>query len=371
MKTYKRLITSSHGVVPTLRRELKYLRYTPFWQYNTGLYLEAPREKVAHLNLWLRTASKVWLILTEKERVTTFEALFQQVQTIDRSQYIAQWTPITIKALTHKSDLSSTRTVQSIVHKAILTNLTWDDKAKRTVDETKDATQIRITISNNTTSIAINTSWAALHQRWWREETGEAPLKEHIAAALVLMTSRSYESPLIDPYCGSWTILIEAAMLASNRAPGQQRSFAFEQFPCFASNNPLEQEKKDALQRTYDKPYILIGYDNDNEILKTARDNAKRAWVEQFITFEHANSTRLTFTDTQTIITNPPYGNRIGQDIADTVHYALLQQAPNTKNMTVISWYEWIERLLQEHWSSWKQIECNNGADLCKVLIKN
>ena len=157
----------------------------------------------------------------EKE-VTTFDELFDFVQSLSWKKYL-QTDNISIKAISKTSQLSSERTIQSIVHKAILQSYSpsQDDHFSE---------EIMVYLEHNHAKVMLNTSGVSLHQRGYRTQAGIAPLKENIAAAIVLLAGWKFKTPLIDPCCGSGTIPIEAAMIAKNIAPGLQRTFAFQYF---------------------------------------------------------------------------------------------------------------------------------------------
>ena len=361
------LITTSYWIVPTLRRELSYHRYKHFHPFDTWVYTNGWVEEAAYLNLRLRTASKVRIEIGESRRSQTFESLYQRMLSHDRAEYLDEWREITISVHTRQSKLNAWRTIQSVAHKAIIEQRTGNKDGDRFVDTTKKPLEIRIMIDGDKVRIFVNTSGSALHQRGYRTASGEAPLREHIAAALVLMTSRGYSDPFIDPLCGSGTIPIEAAMIASNRAPWLQRAFAWEDFPIapkWLKEHLIEQAK----WKIYEKDYAIQGYDIDPTVLHTANANAVRAWVGQLVSFENKSLFDQIFTDNQTLITNPPYGQRLRWNEVQKIHTTLARESQKTHASTIITWYPESEQLFKG--DIWKRKDVKNGGNEVGVYVR-
>lgn len=361
------LITTSYGIVPTLKRELNYHRHKSFKGFDTWLYVNGWLEEAAYLNLRIRTASKVRLEIGEETRAQNFNALYERVYSHDRKQYFGEWRPIKVNEHNHQSKLNAWRTIQSVSHKAIIDQLTWEKDGNWFVNTSLDPVEVRIMLVMDKLRIYVNTSWLALHQRWYRTEAGEAPLREHIAAAMVLMTKRWYSDPLIDPLCGSGTIPIEAALIATNRAPGLHRSFAWENFPC--SPKGLKQELvEQAKAKIYEKEYDIKGYDSDAYVLWHARANAERAWVAKIVSFEEKSLFDQEFHETQTIISNPPYGQRIKGNEVQKIHTTLARESFQALASTVISGYEEAAQLFRNE--AWKHVRVKNGGNDVIIFVK-
>lgn len=175
-------------------------------------------EDVYRINLWSRIANKVFVIVAE-QKMTDFDMLFDCTLSIDWKQYIAPGQGIRVLAQSRESQLSSTRTIQAIAHKAICTQLTGSREVSWQVDPTQIIQEITISLMSDVATVMINTSGASLHERGYRTEQSEAPLKENIAAGLLLLSHWDRKSPLYDPFCGAGTICIEAALMARNIAP--------------------------------------------------------------------------------------------------------------------------------------------------------
>lgn len=361
------LITTSYGIVPTLKRELNYHRHKSFHGFDTGLYVNGWIQEAAYLNVWLRTASKIWLEIGEETRVQNFNALYERVYSHDWKQYFSEWRPIKVNEHNHQSKLNAGRTIQSVSHKAIIDQLTWEKDGNRFVNTALDPIEVRIMLVMDKIRIYVNTSWLALHQRGYRTEAGEAPLREHIAAAMVLMTKRWYSDPLIDPLCGSGTIPIEAALIATNRAPGLYRTFAREAFPC-SDSSLKEKIVAQATAKIYEKNYDIKWYDSDPSIIKIAQENAKRAWVSWIVTFEEKSLFDQVFEEKQTVITNPPYGIRISGNEVQKIHTTLAREWFSANASTVISGYDEAEKLFRNE--AWKHVRVKNGGNDVIIFVK-
>lgn len=367
------LITCPFGFVSTLNQELKYLRFKPVDSFDTGTYVETDRQGMMTINLWSRIASKVYIQLQEAVFCDTFDNLFTLTQEIDRTQWLPATEFLAIQAHSFQSTLMSEKSLQSIVHKAILNQVMAQGTTLKT--PTKDPYEIMVQLVNNKATLFLNTSGDGLHKRGYRLDQWAASLKENVAAGLILMSGRRRQQRLRDPCCGSWTICIEAAMIARNIAPGLLRSFAFEYFACYG-----EAEFRDlydtAKAKSYpDKQFLILGSDNDPEMLEKARANAHRAWVADTINFfehdlfhqlpEHLENT----TEQQTVIvTNPPYGKRLAPEWLKDIYRSLMNLSKDSStHFTCITSYPEFSHLLT---SRRPRKEVKNGQDDVHVRIK-
>jgi putative N6-adenine-specific DNA methylase len=208
------------------------------------------------------------------------------------------------------SQLISGRTVQSIVQKAIVEQL----KKKYKVDwlpETGAEFKIHVDIIHDRVTVSLDSSGDGLHKRGYRAWAGEAPLRETIAAAMIIFSKWKPDKPLYDPLCGSGTIPIEAALIAGNIAPGLKRRFAAEDWP-FIGPEIWEQEREGAKSKIRQVKTTIIGSDVDGEMVGLAKDNAKKAGVEKLVRFEKKSVEEFDVAeDRGVVITNPPYGERL------------------------------------------------------------
>ena len=298
------------GLEKVVKLELKRLGYEKTRIINGRVEIEATLSDIPRLNIWLRTAERI-LIKMGQFKATTFESLFDQCNVLPWENFITVDGSFNVDGKSVKSTLGSIRACQSIVKKAIVERL----KSVYKVDwfrEIGPSYAVQIAMFKDVALLTLDTSGIGLHKRGYRTETGEAPLKETLAASLVELSFWRPDRLLLDPLCGSGTILIEAAMIGRNIAPGLDRRFAADQWPIFPEGLWQEEKAKAraAIDRTVD--LNLIGHDSDPETLATARENALRAGVGDDIHFSVKDIHKL-WIDRQygIVITNPPYGLRL------------------------------------------------------------
>lgn len=308
------LITCPYGLWSLLAHELKKLWFHPESTFQTWTFVNTDMHGMMKINYWSRIANKVFIQLGKGE-VKTFDQLFELIKNSSYPQYLSN-THVEIKVQTKASQLSSVRSIQSVAHKALLESIkNFGDEAGRT-------TELLLTLENDSATLYLNSSGTALHQRGYRKQTGTAPLKENLAVALLLLAGWRFKSPLLDPFCGSGTLAIEAALLAKNIAPGSWRTFAFEKFKNF-ENKSFQEIKAEAEQKIFDGKYQIFAYDHDPRIVSLAKSNAKAANVEDCIHFEQKDFLKSEFSlnETSRMITNPPYGKRLKtQDLEELYH---------------------------------------------------
>lgn len=365
------LITCPFWLASLLTTELKRLGIKPIDSFPNGCWVkDDSRENILRINIHSRIANKVFQQLNTW-LVTSFEELFQLTQQVDRSTHIQQHQAFRISATTIWSILHSERTVQSISHKWIVTQLTWSKDKQRVSNDTYEQLDVYVYINNNVAHILKNTSGTSLHKRWRRVTQGDAPVKENLAVATLLSASRPFSQPLRDPCCGSGTLLIEAARLAKNIAPGWDRNFAFESFPDFPEDQFHDILKK-AQEKEINKTRTIIWSDMDEEMLEKARKNAKEAWVDDIITFVYHDIRQPNkHPDLQwptTIICNPPYDQRLQDHDTKNIHLCLasLIQQP-WWNGAVISGYE--EAIDTFPPKTWKRKETRQGKEVCYIWV--
>jgi putative N6-adenine-specific DNA methylase len=265
-----------------------------------------------------RFANRVYLNLGTA-KVVDFDELFALVANIRWKEYINSNLPIIVDASSSRSILTSVPTIQSIWQKAIFES--WVTSWKQSgIQEL----HILILIIDDTARILLDVTGEALHKRGYRTEQGEAPIKETLAAWLVAMSGWRYKEPLWDPCCGSGTLAIEAALMARNIAPGLGRKFRFMDLP-FYEEIEYENIKEDLQEKEFVWKYTITASDRDPEIIAIAKRNALRAWVRENIHFECED-----FVDTDesrwTIVTNPPYGNRLKDENLGDLYTKLIHE---------------------------------------------
>ena len=308
---YTLIATSTFGLEKVVANELKELGYDDLKIENGKVTFEGDEMDIVTCNMWLRTADRV-LIQMAEFKAETFEELFQGTLAVNWGDII----PITgfmhIVGKSVKSKLFSVPDCQSIVKKAVVEAM--KRKYRRDLFSEDGAEyKIEVGILKDIVTLTLDTTGPGLHKRGYREMAGVAPMKETLAAALVLLSKWEPSRLLADPFCGSGTIAIEAAMIAKNIAPGLNRSFVCEQWDII-SQDLWEDIRKYARNSINDKEFKIMASDIDGRVLQTARVNAKKAGVEEYISFQKldvkdfSSKKRYGF-----IITNPPYGERIGE----------------------------------------------------------
>lgn len=300
--------TCTFGLEGVLKKELARLGYPDAKAENGRVYFYGSEEDVAKANVCLHTADRILIVVGEFHAVT-FDELFEKTKALSWEKWIGAKDAFPVaKATSVKSTLFSKSDCQRIVKKAVVDRLqqkyriTW-------FEETNRSFPIHVSILKDNVTLLLDTSGSGLNKRGYRAKGNEAPLKETLAAAMVMLSGWRGDTPLVDPFCGSGTILIEAAMIALGRKPGLHRTFECQDWsPSF--QHAFEQEQQD----TEDKPVkpILEGWDVDEKALETARQNARLAGVDHLIKFRKKDARELdTLKGKGSIIANPPYGERL------------------------------------------------------------
>lgn len=266
----------------------------------------------ARANMFLRTTERVLLKVGEF-KAETFEELFERTKEIPWENYIPKdgkfWVA---KASSINSKLFSPSDIQSIMKKAMVERL----KSIYKIDwfeETGSEYPLRVTIHKDEVTVSIDTSGVSLHKRGYRKLASKAPITETLAAALIMLTPWNKDRILVDPFCGSGTIPIEAALIGARIAPGINRSFLAETWNNIFDSNIWAKAREEAKsQELTDITMNIQAYDLDDEIIKAARQNARLAGVEHLIHFQQKPVSELSHSKKYGfIITNPPYGERL------------------------------------------------------------
>lgn len=309
---YDLIATSTFGIESITAKELRALGYEDLKIENGKVTFEGDEMDIAIANIHLRTADRVLIKMVEFE-ARSFEELFQGTKKVDWSKIIPEDGVMHVVGKSIKSTLHSVPDCQSIVKKAIITSMSGSYGIDQ-FSESGPVYKIEVAILKDVVTLTIDTTGPGLHKRGYRVLSGIAPIKETLAASMLLLSRWNDEFELIDPFCGAGTILIEAAMIAQNIAPGVNRSFVCETWPTM-SEDDFNTVRDGARKSEKNKDIKLIGYDIDYNVIKFAMENSKRAGVDKYIEFQ-----RRDFMDFSTprkhgfIISNPPYGERIGEE---------------------------------------------------------
>ena len=267
-------------------------------------------EMIAAANLNLRTAERV-LLLLKTFPASTFDELFDGVNAIPWEELILADAQFPVKGSSLSSQLSSVPACQSIVKKAVVKRLQAGHKTA-TLPETGALYKIRFAIRKNVVEVMLDTSGDGLHKRGYRRNATLAPIKETLAAAIADLGRVRRDSLVQDPFCGSGTLVIEAAQKALNIAPGLRRRFAAEQFDFVPAAVWREQRQKALDETKLDAAFEGVGYDIDPAAVALANANAKLAGVGERCRFEVADVKDFTAAQNAIVLTNPPYGERLG-----------------------------------------------------------
>ena len=316
--------TSAFGLEAVVGRELEQLGYGDRKIEDGRVTFRADASAIARANLWLRSADRVLLQLGEF-RCRDFDELYDQVSLLPWEAWVPADGATGVNVRSIRSTINSPRSAQGIVKKAIVDRLSVIYKVGR-MPETGANFPVDVNIRNDRATVCIDTSGAGLHKRGYRQTTGPAPLKETLAAALVQLSFWKTSRPFADPFCGSGTVPIEAALMARNIAPGSSRTFLAESWPALAST--LWTAARDEA-RQLAKPLegeTLLGFDIDERAIPVARRHAHAAGVHDDIHFH-----QRAFADFQSaspygcLICNPPYGERLSDRDHAAQIYAAMQ----------------------------------------------
>ena len=311
MSELELIATATFGLEAVVAREVKELGYDRVVVENGRVTFTADESAICRTNLWLRCADRVRLKVGEFTAVT-FDELFEKTKALPWADLLPNNAAFPVDGKSVQSKLFSISDCQAIVKKAVVESM---KKSYRTEWFKEDGPLYRIEVSmlKDAATLTIDTSGAGLHKRGYRIAGSEAPLKETLAAALVLIARWQPDITLIDPLCGSGTIPIEAALIGQNIAPGMNRTFVSEQWPTIAREHWREARKETHDRADYRRKLDLSGTDISSALIETARKNAAEAGVDHLIHFQARPLSELSSKKKYgKIICNPPYGERLG-----------------------------------------------------------
>lgn len=351
MQRYELVAPCHFGLEAVTKREIYDLGYEITRVEDGRVTFEGDAEAICRANIFLRSTERI-LLLLGRFQATTYDELFEQIKDLPWEDYIPEngkfWVT---KASSIKSKLFSPSDIQSIVKKAMVERMKQSYHLEW-FPEDGAAYPVRIFIFKDEVMVTLDTSGDSLHKRGYRLATGKAPLTETLAAALLMLTPWKKDRILVDPFCGSGTFPIEAAMMAANIAPGMNREFTAMKWTNFISEQ-LWTEAFEEAQELVDTDIAtdIQGYDIDGEILKAARENAKRAGVAHLIHFQQRAVADLHHPKKYGfIVTNPPYGERMEEKEALPALYLQLGQAfqgLDAWSLYMITAYEEAERYIE------------------------
>lgn len=335
MDKFEIIVPCLFGMEAFVSREIKRLGYETTHVEDGKVTFLGDMEAVCRANLWLRCGERV-LIKVGEFTALSFEELFEKTTVLDWSRWLLKNSAFPVKGFCLKSTLASMRDCQAIIKKAIVKNLS-SKYGIEWLPEDGASYQIQFSVMKDRVTLMIDTSGDGLHKRGYRRISNAAPLKETIASTMIMLSYWKYEYPLCDPFCGSGTIPIEAAMFKRNIAPGLSRNFAFESFDQADSGllSQCRQEARDLIRNT---PLTIIARDLDSDTVEIAKENARIAGVSDCIKISQGNA--LDFYTQEpygSIICNPPYGERLSD--AEACYELYENMGKTFKKLTDWSYY--------------------------------
>lgn len=311
MEEIELIATSTFGLEAVVKRELLNLGYENLTVENGKVSFKGTEKDIPITNLWLRSADRVLLKMGEF-KATSFVELFEKTKTLPWDEWITEDGEFTVEGKSVDSQLYSISDCQAIVKKAVVEKMKTKYN-KEWFKETGAKFTIEVSLLKDIATLTIDTSGPGLHKRGYRLDSVETPLKETLAAALIQLSYWNKDRLLLDPFCGSGTIPIEAAMIGRNIAPGLNRNFASEEWPRVKREywNDARRQAWEVMLR--DHKLNIIASDIDKEAIEVAKENAENIGLEEDIKFMVKDMMDLNIKEKYgVIVTNPPYGERIG-----------------------------------------------------------
>ncbi len=312
MKRYELIAPCHFGLEAVLKQEIIDLGYDVSSVEDGRVTFIGGDEAICRSNIGLRTAERI-LIKVGSFRAETFDELFEGTKNLPWEEYIPSDAKFWVaKAASIKSRLFSPSDIQSIMKKAMVERLKQVYKVSWFREEGQSF-PIRVFLMKDTVTVGLDTTGESLHKRGYRKYKAKAPIAENLAAALIMLTPWRDERILVDPFCGSGTIPIEAALMAANAAPGMKRGFTAAAWEHLIDRKIWDDCYEEARELAdFSVPVNIQGFDNDPEMIKIARQNARLAGVDHMIHFDQRDVEHLTHDGKYGfIITNPPYGERL------------------------------------------------------------
>lgn len=305
------IAATTFGLEAVVRREIEALGYKIIKTEDGRVIFEGSERAIVRANLWLRSADRVQIKMAEFKALE-FEDIFQNVKGIPWEEWIPMEGNFIVNAVSVKSKISSVPAIQKVGERALIDRLRELYPIDR-FPKTGAEFDVRISIHKDMATVTLDTTGPGLNKRGYRRLIGKAPLKETMAAAMVSLSFWNPDRILVDPCCGSGTIPIEAAMIAKNIAPGLSRSFASEEWDAVPKNIWKEERARSYKEIRSDLDLKIYGSDIDPAAIKIAKENAEEAGVGDLIRFSVADVSALkTKALSGVMISNPPYGERIG-----------------------------------------------------------
>ncbi|MGM9929412.1 MAG: class I SAM-dependent RNA methyltransferase [Bacillus sp. (in: firmicutes)] len=324
MAQYTIIATAAMGLEALVAKEVRNLGYDCTVD-NGKVTFKGDEKAIARANMWLRTADRI-KIQVAQFKAYTFDELFEKTKAIPWEKYIPENGEFPVAGKSHKSKLFSVSDCQAIVKKAIVERMKRAYNRIARFEENGPLFKLEVALLKDVATITLDTSGVGLHKRGYRVDQGEAPLKETMAAALVMLTNWHPDRPFVDPFCGSGTLPIEAAMIGQNIAPGFNRDFVSETWPWMPASIWDEVRDEAEEKANYDQPLNITGCDIDHRMVEIAKKNSIEAGFGDLITFKQMQVKDFTVNEKYepygVIVGNPPYGERLGEKATVEKMYA-------------------------------------------------
>jgi putative N6-adenine-specific DNA methylase len=336
MSKFELIATAAFGIESVVANELKNLGYDNLKVENGKVTFSADEKAIARCNLWLRSADRLLLKVGDFE-ARSFEELFERTKALPWGDWIPEKGEFPVEGKSVNSKLFSVPDCQAIVKKAIVEKLKQKYPCKW-FDETGSRYRIEVALLKDVATLTIDTSGPGLHKRGYRKIAAPAPLKETLAAAMIIMSRWKPDRAFIDPFCGSGTIPIEAALIGRNIAPGLNRTFAAEKWPVIPTRTWMRtrEEARDSID--INQPLGVLGFDINNDAINLARYSASQSGLKDVISFQCQPVAKLRSKYKYGyIICNPPYGERLEEK--SEVEYLYRQMGEIFKQLDTWSYY--------------------------------
>ena len=319
------------GTEGLVAQELKFLGAENVEAENGRVFFEGNENILARANINSRFSERI-LIVMDRFKAVTFSELFDRVKLINWSDFIGSQDTFPVKGYSLNSQLHSVPDCQKIIKKAVVESLK-EDYNLNWFEESGPVHQIQFSIIKDDVTVMLDTSGMGLHKRGYRPEANDAPIKETLAAAMCSLSKLRHYHTMYDPFCGSGTLLIEGALLAHNIAPGINRNFEAQRWGLFDSGVWKEEKERSRSLVKTDTDFVAFGSDIDRRAVDLTLANAKRAGVDNFMRLSVCDISKFApKTDKGTLVTNPPYGERM-LDIKEAERiYRIMGQKFTPKN---------------------------------------
>jgi putative N6-adenine-specific DNA methylase len=359
------IATATFGVESIVAEELRELGCNDLIVENGRVCFSGGQKEIARANLWLRSADRV-LIQIARFPATDFGALFDHTVAVPWETFIPATGKMHVIGKSHKSKLFSVPDCQSIVKKAIVEAMKRRHRVAH-FEETGPLYRVEVSLLSDMVTLTLDTTGPGLHKRGYRAEGGEAPLRESLAAALVKLSKWLPGRELADPFCGSGTIPIEAALMGCNIAPGLGRTFVCEEWPDMKESvwHQVREEARAVINRS--AGFRILASDIDARMVKIATLNAQRAGVAKFISFQKQGIDQFSSSKRYgCFVCNPPYGERTGETVEVEAAYKTMGEVYrrlDSWSLFALTAHPHFERLFRQR--AQKKRKLFNGNILC------